>query len=166
MSEGSPLSRWAFGVLRPVVRLLRAAGLTEETIHAQVNRALALHRQDTVRGRIDAPMSQERVRALSNLLAAWSRTPDWAGTDGMPRDPPLSRRLVGGNRTRIAAGSALVQLRDEKSGHRLLPSDDASGQRPQSPAARPHFTSSKSSWLAGFATQRNRSRPSALPYVS
>lgn len=90
MSEGSALSRWAFGVLRPVVRLLRAAGLTEEAIHAQVIRALALHRQDTVRGRIDAPMSQDRVRALGNLLAAWSRTPDWAGADGMPRDLALA----------------------------------------------------------------------------
>jgi hypothetical protein len=89
MSEGASLSRWAFAVLRPIVRLLRAAGVTEEMIHAHVSRALALHRQDTVRGRLDAPMSQDRVRALGNLLASWSRSPDWAGADGMPRDLAL-----------------------------------------------------------------------------
>lgn len=89
MSDVTPLSRWAFAVLRPIVRLLSAAGVTEDIIHAQVNRALALHREDSIRGRLDAPMSQERVRALSNLLASWSRSPDWAGADGMPRDLAL-----------------------------------------------------------------------------
>lgn len=90
MSEASRLSRWAFAVLRPIVRLLRAAGVTEDVIHAQVTRALALHRQDTIRGRLDAPMSQEGVRTLSDLLGRWSRSPDWAGLDGMPRDLTLA----------------------------------------------------------------------------
>jgi len=90
MSEAARLSRWAFAVLRPIVRLLRAAGVTEEVIRAQVTRALALHRQDTIRGRLDAPMSQERVRGLSDLLGRWSRSPDWAGPDGMPRDLALT----------------------------------------------------------------------------
>jgi len=89
MSDGSPLSRWAFAVLRPVVRILRAAGVTEELILAHVQRALSLHRQDPVRGRIDAPMSQGTVRALSDLLGRWSRSPEWAGPDGMPRDLAL-----------------------------------------------------------------------------
>lgn len=91
MSDAARLSRWAFAVLRPIVRLLRAAGVTEDVIHAQVTRALALHRQDTIRGRMDAPMSQERVRTLSDLLGRWSRSPDWAGPDGMPRDLSLAR---------------------------------------------------------------------------
>ncbi len=89
MSDIALLSRWAFIVLRPIVRLLRATGVTEEIIHAQVNRALALHREDTIRGRFDAPMSQERVRTLGNVLASWSRSPDWAGADGLPRDLAL-----------------------------------------------------------------------------
>jgi hypothetical protein len=89
MSDGSPLSRWAFAALRPIVRVLRAAGVTEELIIAHVQRALALHRQDPVRGRIDAPMSQTMVRSLSDLLGRWSRSPEWAGPDGMPRDLAL-----------------------------------------------------------------------------
>lgn len=89
MSDGSPLSRWAFAVLRPVVRVLRAAGVTEDLIVAHVQRAIALHREDPVRGRLDAPMSQSMMRSLGDLIGRWSRSPDWAGPDGMPRDLAL-----------------------------------------------------------------------------
>lgn len=117
MSEAARLSRWAFAVLRPIVRLLRAAGVTEEVIHAQVTRALALHRQDTIRGRLDAPMSQETVRGLSDVLGRWSRSPEWAGPDGMPRDLALADEepksfpaLVGTMKPRMAANEALELL--------------------------------------------------------
>ena len=71
MSDGSPLSRWAFAVLRPVVRILRAAGVTEELILAHVQRALSLHRQDPVRGRIDA-------RAIASGGEPKMRVTHWA----------------------------------------------------------------------------------------
>jgi hypothetical protein len=109
MSDAVPLSRWAFAVLRPVVRLLRAAGVTEEIILAHVSRALALHRQDTVRGRLDAPMTQAHVRALGNLLARWSRSAEWAGADGMPRDLPIVAGEAGGFAELVAAVSSTLR---------------------------------------------------------
>jgi hypothetical protein len=114
MSDVSLLSRWAFIVLRPIVRLLRAAGVTEEIIHAQVGRALALHRNDTIRGRLDGPVSQERARALGNLLSSWSRSPDWAGADGQPRELSLADDGPGGfaalAKTQLPAATAAEVL--------------------------------------------------------
>lgn len=87
--------RHAFELLRPLVRLLRAAGIPESALRAQSERAYRRYARSTPRGlwpvRVDLP-------ELARILSVWARDPAFIDHSGSPR------RLTLGGGSRSFAG--------------------------------------------------------------
>jgi hypothetical protein len=87
----SLLTNWAYGVLRPVVRILRAAGISEASLLAGVKRASAQHDGDAITGRLGSGSRYESLLALSGVIGAWSRSSAWTDELGQARELSLRK---------------------------------------------------------------------------
>ncbi len=78
----------AFELLRPLVRLLRSAGIPESALRAESERAYRRYARSTPRGlwpaRIDLP-------ELARILTVWARDPAFLDDAGSPRRLTLGR---------------------------------------------------------------------------
>ena len=70
----SLLSKWVYGVLRPIVRILRSAGVSEASLLEGVKRASAQHDGDTKKGRLGSGSRYESLLALGSVTGAWARS--------------------------------------------------------------------------------------------
>lgn len=79
-----------FNVMRPVVRILRVSGFSEEEILKVVARACKLYARTPARGIwLDQPhglgLDQARITELMNLLRVWSQDPEFVDESGQPK---------------------------------------------------------------------------------
>ena len=87
-STGS--QRIIFDVIRPVVRILRVSGFSEEAIRSVVTRACKLYARSPARGMwleqaFGLGLDQARVTELMNLLRVWSQDPEFVDESGQPK---------------------------------------------------------------------------------
>jgi hypothetical protein len=87
----SLLSKWAYGVLRPVVRILRSAGVSEASLLAGVKRASAQHDGDEKKGRLGSGSRYESLLSLSGVVGAWARSSAWTDDLGHARELSLRK---------------------------------------------------------------------------
>jgi hypothetical protein len=113
----SLLSKWAYGAIRPIVRLLRSAGVSQAVILESVKRASAQHDDDKPKGRLGSGTRYQSVHALSVVTGTWARSPDWTDESGVARelslrkdDPKGFSALVGSVGPHLNAGAVLKEL--------------------------------------------------------
>jgi len=85
----SLLAQWAYGVLRPIVRILRSAGVSQASLLEGVKRASAQHDGDARKGRLSPGSRYESLVGLSRVTAAWSRSSTWTDESGEARELSL-----------------------------------------------------------------------------
>ncbi len=85
----SLLSKWVYGVLRPIVRILRSAGVSETTVLDAVKCASARHDRDAKKGRLGSGSRYETLLALSGVVGAWARSSAWTDDLGHARELSL-----------------------------------------------------------------------------
>ena len=83
-------NRVVFDVMRPVVRILRVSGFSEQEIRSVVARACKLYARSPARGIwLDQThglgLDQARITELMNLLRAWSQDPEFVDQSGQPK---------------------------------------------------------------------------------
>jgi hypothetical protein len=117
----SLLSTWAYRVLRPVVRVLRSAGVSDEQLLECVQRASNAHSDDAVRGRIGSGTRRDTLSALGEVTGCWARSARWTDASGRPRelslradDPQGFGALVQGSQPQLSPRLALEQLLELK----------------------------------------------------
>lgn len=79
-----------FQVMRPVVRILRVSGFSEQEILSEVSRACRLYASTPARGIwLDKThglgLDQARITELMNLLRVWSQNPEFVDESGQPK---------------------------------------------------------------------------------
>jgi len=87
----SLLSEWVYGVIRPVVRILRSAGVTQQSLLEAVERASLEHDGDAKKGRLGSGSRYESRLALASVTAAWARSAAWTDEAGQPRELALGK---------------------------------------------------------------------------
>ena len=87
----SLLSKWVYGVLRPMVRILRSAGVSEASLLEGVKRASAQHDGDAKKGRLGSGSRYESLLALGSVTGAWARSAAWTDASGHARDLSLRK---------------------------------------------------------------------------
>jgi hypothetical protein len=87
----SLLSKWVYGVLRPIVRILRSAGVSEASLLEGVKRASAQHDGDVKKGRLGSGSRYESLLALSSVVGAWTRSSAWTDDLGHARELSLRK---------------------------------------------------------------------------
>lgn len=111
-----------FNVLRPVVRILRLSGFTEEMIRSMLGRALRRYARCPVRGAWLESMhglglDRGRIIALMNVLRVWSQDPEFVDGNGQPKPLTLGggagsfRALLRSTKCNSATSRALEQLK-------------------------------------------------------
>ncbi len=113
----SLLSKWVYGVLRPIVRILRSAGVSEASIIEGVKRANAQHDGDAKLGRLGSGSRYESLLALGSITGAWARSSAWTDDSGHARelslrkeDPKGFAALVRSIDPRLNAPAVLTEL--------------------------------------------------------
>ncbi len=89
LTNVSLLSEWVYGVIRPIVRIMRSAGVSEASLLDCVQRASLEHDGDSKKGRLGTGSRYESLLALASLTAAWARSSTWTDDAGQPRDLTL-----------------------------------------------------------------------------
>jgi hypothetical protein len=87
----SLLAKWAYGAIRPIVRLLRSAGVSQAVILESVKRAGAQHDGDKPKGRLGSGTRYQSVLALGVVTGTWARSPDWTDESGVARELSLRK---------------------------------------------------------------------------
>jgi hypothetical protein len=87
----SLLTKWAYGAIRPVIRLLRSAGVSQAVIIESVKRAGAQHDGDKTKGRLGSGTRYQSVLALGVVTGTWARSPDWTDESGVARELSLRK---------------------------------------------------------------------------
>lgn len=111
-----------YDVLRPVVRILRLSGYTEEMIRSALNRACRRYARSPVRGAwLESThglgLDRARVITLMNVLRVWSQNPEFVDEKGQPKpvtlgDGPGSfRALLRSAKCNLAISRAVEQLK-------------------------------------------------------
>jgi hypothetical protein len=115
----SLLSQWVYGVLRPIVRILRSAGVSEASLIEGVKRASAQHDGDAKKGRLGSGSRYESLLALGGVTGAWARSSAWTDDSGharalslRPDDPKGFAALVRSVDPRLDAAAVLKELQD------------------------------------------------------
>jgi len=112
-SEIEGQTRLVFEVLRPVVRLLKACGLSESAITAAVGRAFRRYARSAVRG---VWLDQGSYRQLADIVMLWARDPEFIDDRGVPKKLAVKgvnspfRRLLQKTGVSIDGNRALKQL--------------------------------------------------------
>jgi hypothetical protein len=112
------LSSWAYRVLRPIVRLLRSAGVSQAQMIQCIHKAAEEHSGDTVCGRLWSDTRRDAVPSLGEVTATWARSSDWTDRTGRPRelslhadDPKGFAALVRDAEPRLSPAAVLQQLK-------------------------------------------------------
>jgi hypothetical protein len=87
----SLLTKWAYGAIRPIVRLLRSAGVSQAVILESVKRASAQHDGDKPKGRLGSGTRYQSVLALGVVTGTWARSPNWTDESGVARELSLRK---------------------------------------------------------------------------
>jgi hypothetical protein len=87
----SLLAKWAYGAIRPIVRLLRSAGVSQAVILESVKRAGAQHDGDKPKGRLGSGTRYQSVVALGVVTGTWARSPEWTDESGVARELSLRK---------------------------------------------------------------------------
>src|ERR1700688_2983577 len=87
----SLLSKWVYGVLRPIVRILRSAGVSEASLVEGVKRASAQHDGDAKKGRLGSGSRYETLLTLAPVTGAWARSSAWTDDSGHVRELSLRK---------------------------------------------------------------------------
>lgn len=79
-----------FNVIRPIVRILRVSGFSQEEILSECARACKLYARTLARGIwLDKThglgLDQSRITELMNLLRVWSQNPEFVDESGQPK---------------------------------------------------------------------------------
>jgi hypothetical protein len=113
----SLLSQWVYGVLRPIVRILRSAGVSEASLVDGVKRASAQHDGDAKKGRLGSGSRYETLLTLASVTGAWARSSAWTDNAGHARelsllkgDPKGFAALVHSVDPRLNAPAVLKEL--------------------------------------------------------
>jgi len=112
-SEIEGQTRLVFQVLRPVVRLLKACGVSEAAITAAVARAFRRYARSAVRG---VWLDQSSYRQLAEIVMLWARDPEFIDERGSPKKLGVKganssfRRLLQKAGVSIDWNRALTQL--------------------------------------------------------
>jgi hypothetical protein len=85
----SLLSQWVYGVLRPIVRILRSAGVSETSLVEGVKRASAQYDGDAKKGRLGSGSRYKSLLALGAVTGAWARSSAWTDDSGHARELSL-----------------------------------------------------------------------------
>jgi hypothetical protein len=91
ITNTSLLSEWVYGVLRPIVRIMRSAGVTEASLLECVKRATAQHDGDAKKGRLGSGSRYESRLALRSVTGAWARSSAWTDESGHARELSLRK---------------------------------------------------------------------------
>lgn len=86
----SLLSQWAHRVIRPVSRILHAAGVAEPAALAAVRRAYESHDHEQRKGHAGSGSRYQSVLALGSITGAWARSPEWTDQNGVARELSIS----------------------------------------------------------------------------
>ena len=112
------LSSWAYRVLRPIIRLLRSAGVSQAQMIECIQQAAEEHSGDTVCGRLGSDTRRDGLSALAEVTAAWARSSEWTDGTGRPRelslradDPKGFAALVRDAEPELSPAAALEQLK-------------------------------------------------------
>ena len=112
------LSSWAYRVLRPIIRVLRSAGVSQAQMIECIQQAAEEHSGDTVCGRLGSDTRRDAITALAEVTAAWARSSKWTDRTGRPRelslhadDPQGFAALVRDAKPDVAPAAALDQLK-------------------------------------------------------
>jgi hypothetical protein len=115
----SLLSNWVYGALRPIVRILRSAGVSEASLLDGVKRASAQHDGDAKKGRLGSGSRYESLLSLAAVTGAWGRSSAWTDDSGHPRELSLRPEdskgfsaLVHSVDPRLHAAAVLKELQD------------------------------------------------------
>jgi hypothetical protein len=87
----SLLTKWAYGAIRPIIRLLRSAGVSQAVILESVKRASAQHDGDKPKGRLGSGTRYQSVLALGVVTGTWARSPEWTDESGVARELSLRK---------------------------------------------------------------------------
>jgi hypothetical protein len=117
----SRVAQWAYDVLRPVVRILRSAGVSLRSIQECIEETYRLYDHEAPQGRLGAGSGERTVHALALIPDAWAHSPEWTDFSGLPRDLSLAKHDPSGffALTRSVAphldpGTALLELQRMK----------------------------------------------------
>ncbi len=87
----SLLTQWTYSMLRPVVRILRSAGVSHGSIQQAVQNAYQQCGGETPKGRLSSGSSERAVHALAPIPDAWAHSSDWTDPSGTPRELTLNK---------------------------------------------------------------------------
>ena len=111
------LSSWAYRVLRPIIRVLRSAGVSQAQMIQCIQQAAEEHSGDTVCGRLRSDTRRDTIATLLEVTTAWARSPEWTDGNGRPRelslrvdDPKGFAALVRDVEPELSPATALEQL--------------------------------------------------------
>jgi len=114
----SMVSGWAYRVLRPIVRMLRSAGVSQAQMIECIQQAAEEHSGDTVCGRLGSDTRRDAIAALLEVTTAWARSSEWTDGTGRPRelslradDPKGFAALVREAEPELSPAAALEQLK-------------------------------------------------------
>ena len=118
-TSNTPLvSSWAYRVLRPIVRVLRSAGVSQAQMIECIRQATKEHSGDMVCGRLDSDTRRDAIAALLEVTTAWARSSQWTDRTGRPRelslhadDPKGFAALVREAEPELSPAAALEQLK-------------------------------------------------------
>ena len=89
-ATGTPLlSSWAYRVLRPIIRVLHSAGVSQAQMIACIQQATEEHSADPVCGRLESDTRRDAIAALLEVTTAWARLSEWTDESGQPRELSL-----------------------------------------------------------------------------
>jgi hypothetical protein len=119
MATKTPLlSSWVYRVLRPIIRMLRSAGVSQAQMIECIRQAAEEHSGDTVCGRLGSDTRRDAIAALLEVTTAWARSSQWTDSTGRPRelslradDPKGFATLVREAEPKLSPAAALEQLR-------------------------------------------------------
>jgi hypothetical protein len=117
MTNVSLLSGWAYSALRPIVRILRAAGVSQSVILDGVKHACTQHAADKPSGRLGSGTRYQSMLALAAVTSAWARSAQWTDESGNAlelslrgEDAKSFSRLVLAVSPRLNPATALKEL--------------------------------------------------------
>jgi hypothetical protein len=102
-------------ILKPLIRLLKASGVSDTSISEAVDTACRLHGKERVRG---VNLDFERYCALADVVMMWARDPEFIDDRGLPKrlntdaTEPSFQRLMDKSGVAVGIDEAVKSLRD------------------------------------------------------
>jgi hypothetical protein len=102
-------------ILRPAIRLLKSAGVSDAAIYQAVAQACRQHAKERVRG---VEIDFDRFLQLNDIVTVWARDPEFIDDQGTPKElslhdeAPAFQRLVEKAGVPIGVVDAVEELRE------------------------------------------------------